>query len=161
MQTLKERAQHVMRKGSIEDYENFVQEIANAPTPEPFGYFKAEPFGWTDCAETDDGAIALYELPPAPSVPDGLHLLISGAIYDFAGFLTTREKTIQVGARVGADIVVDLLKEWAALRGLKLDDAAVLSWQEWLSPTQPEPPADAAGTQGAAAGNEGETQCTN
>ena len=151
---------------------------------EPFGYFKAEPFGWTDCAETDDGAIALYTAPPAPSVPeaepvarvtgyyagylsiatvdgrvlsagtalyiappepsvpDGLHLLISGAVYDFAGFLTTREKTIQAGARVGADIVVDLLKEWAALRGLKLDDAAVLSWQEWLSPTTPEPPAD-------------------
>ena len=36
---------------------------------EPFGYFKAEPFGWTDCAETDDGAIALYTAPPAPSVP--------------------------------------------------------------------------------------------
>ena len=31
---------------------------------EPFGYFKAEPFGWTDCAETDEGAIALYEMPP-------------------------------------------------------------------------------------------------
>ena len=30
---------------------------------EPFGYFKAEPFGWTDCAETDEGAIALYERP--------------------------------------------------------------------------------------------------
>lgn len=30
---------------------------------EPFGYFKAEPFGWTDCAETDEGAIALYEAP--------------------------------------------------------------------------------------------------
>ena len=121
MQTLKERAQHVMRKGSIEDYENFVQEIANAPTPEPepvarvtgyyagylsiatvdgrvlpagtalylappapsvpdgwklvpveptpepFGYFKSEPFGWTDCAETDDGAIALFDAPPAPT----------------------------------------------------------------------------------------------
>jgi hypothetical protein len=26
----------------------------------PFGYFKAEPFGWTDCAETDEGAMALY-----------------------------------------------------------------------------------------------------
>ena len=36
------------------------------PTPEPFGYFKAEPFGWTDCAETDDGAIALFA-PPAPT----------------------------------------------------------------------------------------------
>lgn len=33
---------------------------------EPFGYFKAEPFGWTDCAETDEGAIALYAAPPAP-----------------------------------------------------------------------------------------------
>ena len=32
---------------------------------EPFGYFKAEPFGWTDCAETDEGAIALYERPLA------------------------------------------------------------------------------------------------
>ena len=40
--------------------------ITNAPTvqqSEPFGYFKAEPFGWTDCAETDEGAIALYEAP--------------------------------------------------------------------------------------------------
>ena len=31
---------------------------------EPYGYFKAEPFGWVDCAETDDGAKALYEAPP-------------------------------------------------------------------------------------------------
>lgn len=30
-------------------------------TPEPFGYFKPEPFGWTDCAETDDGAIPLFD----------------------------------------------------------------------------------------------------
>jgi hypothetical protein len=29
----------------------------------PFGYFKAEPFGWRECAETDEGAIALYEAP--------------------------------------------------------------------------------------------------
>ncbi len=40
--------------------------VRDAPTvqqSEPFGYFKAEPFGWTDCAETDEGAIALYEAP--------------------------------------------------------------------------------------------------
>ena len=30
---------------------------------EPFGYFRPEPFGWTDCAQTDDGAIPLYERP--------------------------------------------------------------------------------------------------
>ena len=28
---------------------------------EPFGYFRAEPFGWTDCAEGEEGAVALYE----------------------------------------------------------------------------------------------------
>jgi len=37
---------------------------------QPYGYFKAEPFGWTDCAETDEGAIALYEHPqPAQQEP--------------------------------------------------------------------------------------------
>ena len=43
----------------------------NKQQQEPFGYFKAEPFGWTDCSETDDGAIALYKRPqPAqPSKP--------------------------------------------------------------------------------------------
>lgn len=47
--------------------------LAAAPAPqaeqqaqqEPFGYFRAEPFGWTDCAETDEGAIALYTRSPA------------------------------------------------------------------------------------------------
>jgi hypothetical protein len=38
---------------------------AIAQAGEPFGYFRAEPFGWTNCAETDEGAIALYEHPAA------------------------------------------------------------------------------------------------
>lgn len=48
---------------------DILQELVDAPEPDPFGYFKAEPFGWTDCAETDDGAIALFAAPPAQSVP--------------------------------------------------------------------------------------------
>ena len=31
-------------------------------TMEPFGYFRAEPFGWADCAESDEGAQPLYDL---------------------------------------------------------------------------------------------------
>ena len=27
---------------------------------ETFGYFRALPFGWTDCSDTDAGAVALY-----------------------------------------------------------------------------------------------------
>ena len=44
-----------------------------APAPaqgEPFGYFRAEPFGWTDCAEDDEGAIALYERPQEVGLTD-------------------------------------------------------------------------------------------
>jgi len=42
--------------------------LTATPTPapaqdEPFGHFRVEPFGWTDCAEDDEGAIALYERP--------------------------------------------------------------------------------------------------
>lgn len=44
---------------------------AKAAPAEPFGYFRAEPFGWTDCAATDEGAIALYERPAAHAVPEG------------------------------------------------------------------------------------------
>jgi len=39
------------------------QEQAEPAAQEPFGYFRAEPFGWTDCAKTDEGAIPLYDRP--------------------------------------------------------------------------------------------------
>ena len=40
---------------------------------EPFGYFRALPFGWEDCSSKDDGAVALYE----QSVIDSLLLEIA------------------------------------------------------------------------------------
>lgn len=42
---------------------------ALAASAEPFGYFRCLPLsGWEDCAETDEGAIPLYERPqPAAS----------------------------------------------------------------------------------------------
>ena len=66
--------------------------------------------------------------------PDGVRLVVSGAIFDFAGYLTTRDKVIEVGSTANASPVADLVKEWAALRGLSLENPAVLSWQEWLIP---------------------------
>ncbi len=33
---------------------------------EPFGYFKCEFGVWVDCSQNDEGAIPLYESPPAP-----------------------------------------------------------------------------------------------
>jgi len=81
-----------------------------------------------------------HELPsPQPSqrsvepVANGLPLVIAGAIFDFAGYLTTRDTVIEVGSTANASPVADLVKDWATLRGLSLADAAVLSWQEWLT----------------------------
>ena len=48
--------------------------VTTGAPSEPFGYFKVQPFGWTDCAEDDDGAVALYEGPQqaaqAPALTD-------------------------------------------------------------------------------------------
>ena len=45
--------------------------VAAAPAQgEPFGYFRPEPFGWTDCAKDDEGAIALYERPQEVGLTD-------------------------------------------------------------------------------------------
>ena len=63
----------------------------------PFGYFKAEPFGWTDCAETDDGAKPLYEhpLPPDDVVRDAerYRWLRDVGCYEFKPFVQSWMKT--------------------------------------------------------------------
>ena len=71
-------AQRVTRgKGHIE------QDLKMVAVQEPFGYFKAEPFGWRDCAETDEGAIALYEAPqPQADALDEEREKLLRALYD-------------------------------------------------------------------------------
>ena len=56
--------------------------LALPPTQadEPFGYFRPEPFGWTDCAETDEGAIALYTHPAV--VPEDVRTAVVDALRD-------------------------------------------------------------------------------
>ena len=60
---------------------------------------------------------------------NGLPPIVAGAIFDFAGFMTTRSEVIEVGSTAEAGPVADLVKEWAESRDLDLADAAVLSWQ--------------------------------
>jgi hypothetical protein len=56
--------------GHLEAITALREALAEQPAQqEPFGYFKAEPFGWTDCSETDEGAIALYTTPQAQRKP--------------------------------------------------------------------------------------------
>lgn len=93
--------------GSLREYQaaelmaSLLQEIIDAPDAEPFGYFKAEPFGWTDCAETDEGAIALYEHPPAPSVPAGWRQFLTDVI-TAAGLLKYGKRDKGLADRIGS-----------------------------------------------------------
>ena len=81
--------------------------------------------------KTPDQAAALTPQNMAPTADD-LESMISGAIFDFAGFLTTRSSTIEIGSKANATPVVELIKEWAALRGISLDNADVTLWRERL-----------------------------
>lgn len=74
-----------------------------------------------------------------------LQMLVAGALYDFAGFLTTRGEIMTIGAAANAGPMADLLKEFAELRCLSLDDPAIVGWDIALleatttSPTQQQP----------------------
>jgi len=55
---------------------------------------------------------------------------IAGALFDFAGYLTTRDSPTTFGACYDASPVVKLLTDWAKERGLSLDDAMVKGWEK-------------------------------
>lgn len=69
-------------------------------------------------------------IAPADPLPADLCVVIAGALFDFAGFLTTRDKVIALGASEEAGAAVEAIEEWAATRGLSLDEAAVGGWRE-------------------------------
>lgn len=61
--------------GAPDELRDIAEELEAKAAPassqdEPFGYFRVDALGWTDCAATDEGAIALYERPAAPAVPN-------------------------------------------------------------------------------------------
>lgn len=113
----------------------------------------AEPVAWLNrhhaAMVTQDHATAvamgfttpLYAHPPrdewrpASEVPEdamfsrgAVAAIVAGAIYDFAGFMTTRPVSVSIGASDACGPVVDLITSFAEKRGLDLEEAAVQSW---------------------------------
>ena len=62
-----------------------------------------------------------------------MHEIVAGALFDFIGFLTTRSEVIKLGASELAPPALEALEEWAKSRGLNLDPAAVVEWQDQLT----------------------------
>ena len=62
-----------------------------------------------------------------------LHQITAGALYEFLGYLTTRDDVLPIGASADAAPFPVLLKEWAETRGLILKDAEVADWRDLLN----------------------------
>tara|TARA_R110000868_G_scaffold121379_4_gene321994 strand:+ start:1599 stop:2201 length:603 start_codon:yes stop_codon:yes gene_type:complete len=64
------------------------------------------------------------------------HTVIAGALFDFMGYLTSRQERIVLSAADDASPAVDAIRDFAKKRGLSLDDAQVREWIDNLA--QPE-----------------------
>ena len=61
------------------------------------------------------------------------HSVISGALFDFMGWLTSRKKRIVLSSADEASPAVDAIRDFAKMRGLSLDDAQVREWIDALA----------------------------
>lgn len=58
---------------------------------------------------------------------------IAGAVFDFTAWLTTRDMSLTVGrSHACAGELADLVAEWAQERGLSIEDARILHWQNGI-----------------------------
>ena len=55
---------------------------------------------------------------------------VSGAIYDFAAYLTTMDEAYTVGAQHNATRMADEVQQFLARRGIDGDHASVQGWQD-------------------------------
>ena len=96
--------------------------LAATPDPvpaqdEPLGHFRVEPFGWTDCAKDDEGAIALYERPQEVGLTDDEITQVCSGIYlsDYPHGSTSYDIAL---ARA---IIAALLAKWGQVMAGKIE----------------------------------------
>ena len=78
---------------------------------------------WEDANE----ALAAHE-----AAKPAEHAIVAGALFDFLGFLTTSKRRWTFSGSDEAGPAVEALEQWAAKRGLHLDEAIVEGWMEKL-----------------------------
>jgi hypothetical protein len=62
------------------------------------------------------------------------HPVIAGALFDFMGWLTSRDQRLTLSSTDEASPAVAAITEFAKMRGLSLDDARVQDWQDNTTP---------------------------
>ncbi len=54
---------------------------------------------------------------------------ITGALFDFLGYLTTLSDDITIGASSNSEQILNSLQNWAKIRGLNINSANVVNWE--------------------------------
>lgn len=90
---------------------------------------------------------AILAAAPLPTVKDSLtveqepvaHSIVAGALFDFMGWLTSRDERLVLSSTDDAAPAADAIKDFAKMRHLSLNDAQVKEWQKHLV-AAPQPP---------------------
>jgi hypothetical protein len=104
-------------------------------------YAAAENKGLRICDEAIEALRARLAQPKPKPVA---HYVIAGALFDFMGWLTSRKERIVLSSADNASPAVEVITEFAKMRGLSLDDAKVQDWntappqREWQGLTDEE-----------------------
>jgi len=80
---------------------------------------------------------AIKQALAAPVQEPVAHQIIAGALFDFMGFLTSRNERLMLSSADNASPVVEAITNFAKMRGLSLDDARVEDWQDTTPPAAP------------------------
>ena len=79
-------------------------------------------------------AAILDKLKAQEPARDGVALIVTAALYDFGGWLTTRDERITLSATDNASPMADAIVEFCGMRNINLNqEVPVLSWQEWAT----------------------------
>jgi hypothetical protein len=88
----------------------------------------------------DSRITAIKEALVQPEQEPVAHSVVAGALFDFMGWLTSRNKQLTLSGADEASPAVEAIQEFSEKRGLSLKDAEVGFWTEFLStPPQRKP----------------------
>jgi len=96
----------------------------------------ADKLHWSDCAVHNGPAYPAGPCDCGVAQEPVAHSVISGALFDFMGWLTSRKERIVLSSADNASPAVEAITEFARMRNLSLDDAKVQDWRT-TSPKRP------------------------
>ena len=140
-------------EGEVIGYKRMIEESALKKLADLGQEIEQEPVAWIcygapgkrdiDFEESDINELPigthLYTAPPAaqpaPVQEPVAHSVISGALFDFMGWLTSRNQRLTLSSTDDASPAAEAITDFAKMRGLSLNDARVQDWQD----TTPQP----------------------